>query len=146
MGRLENDFEIKLAEKYFEKARDLAIKSKNHPEFCAILAKDNQFLTYSFGSSRGDCNFSPVETALFEATDKLSSVSIKDSTIYLTKLNKDNQITSMGQYFSEHDSRIALYKCVKEFVFLHDNGFYTYPTEEYYKLSLENEKGKKALK
>jgi len=138
MKHLEDDFEIRLAEKYFGRARDLAIKSKNNPEFCAILAKDNQFLTYSFGSSKGDCNFSPIETAIFEAMDKLSPVSIKDSTIYLTKLNKDNQIIFMNRSFSENDGRIALYKGVKEFVFLHEDGFYSYPTEEYYKLSLNN--------
>lgn len=141
MRCLEDEFEIKLAEKYFEKARDLAIKSKQHSKFCAILAKDNQFLTYSFGSSKGDCNFSPAEIALFEATDKLSPVSIKDSTIYITKLNKGNQITDMKfKDFSEQEGRFALYKGVKEFVLLHEDGFYSYPTEEYYKLSLAGKK------
>jgi hypothetical protein len=137
MKRLEDDSEIKLARKYFEKARNSLIKSKDYHKFCAVMQKDDQFLMHSFGSLHKGHQFNPVETLLLEATDKLSSVSIKDSTIYLTMFNGDDSIFPMGKYFSEKGGRIALYKGVKDFVLFHEDGFYSYPTEEYYENSLK---------
>ncbi len=72
--------------------------------------------------------------AILDAT-KRNPDKINGSTLYFTRVDKENNITKSGEPLCTVCSRFAPDTGVKEFVLWHDQGVCVYPTDEYNNLS-----------
>lgn len=116
--------EIDLAREYFREAREEAEKSPLSTKFWAVLVKGGNILTKCAG-----------ESALLDTIERLSLPVISDSTLYFAELNHNHQITCTKNYLFKSASELAFNKGVKEWIFLNEEGWRSYTSEEYYNLS-----------
>jgi deoxycytidylate deaminase len=155
MRILENS-EIDLTREYFEEARKEALKSSCYLSKCgAVLIKKGIIRGRGFNSPPGNkklercfkdsipenfksdrtCCVHAEERAIIDGIYTFIREEIKGSTLYFTRLNKENQIIPVGKPYCTICSKLALDNDISKWVLFHEFGFTEYDADEYNDLS-----------
>ncbi|MBS3168029.1 hypothetical protein J4216_02825 [Candidatus Woesearchaeota archaeon] len=149
--------EEKNAMNYIMITRELAKQSKCKDHKCgSIIVKDNKIIGQGFNSppknleSQRRCDISK-ENYDKKVTDKTCCIhaeqraildalinnpdKLKNSRLYFTRIDKNNELISSGKPYCTICSKMTLDVGISEFILSHENGVYIYNTEEYNDLS-----------
>jgi hypothetical protein len=138
--RFLDGLEAKFADEFFKDARRVALDSRysehyNYRRTGALVVKDNKIITEGFDSYIHNENFiSADEVAIRKAIATYDLSFLRDSSIYVAKLNSQNQIEPTANYSSKIGSLLAWASHMKEWIFLQEQGFCAYNAKEYYEL------------
>ena len=147
------------AVKYFKAAAEAASKSTCYRDKCgAVIAKENSIIGVGFNSPPQDredqrrcacskdsyhkkvtdktCCVHAEQRAIMDAL-RANPEKIKGSTLYFTRVDKDNNILKSGKPYCTICSKMSLDVGIKEFVLWHEDGICAYNTDEYNTLSFQ---------
>jgi dCMP deaminase len=155
MRILENS-EIDKAEIFFEEAKKEALKSTCYIRKCgALIVKNDIIRGRGFNSPPGNiklekcfkdlipvdfksdrnCCVHAEQRAINNALYEFIRQEINESTLYFTKLDKEENIIPVGKPDCTICSKLALDSGISKWVLLHDFGYAEYNAEEYNNIS-----------
>ncbi|MFA6088314.1 MAG: deaminase [Candidatus Woesearchaeota archaeon] len=152
--------EEKRAKKWFDYAANIAKNAKCLKKKCgSIIVKNNEVIGVGYNAppldnvvlecikeslpkdfkSEKHCCLHAEQNAIIDALFNYSK-KIQGSTLYYTKVDKNNIIQFSGKPYCTICSKMALRVKISEFAVWHKEGICVYGTDEYNKLSFEYRK------